>query len=370
LTIAAVGARPQNSSKITDELGDGSQNLGSAWTNDGNLATAWFTLDLGAEQPVDEIRLGPRADKPYTLEIYVGNSLVGGQVSGSPVASCTPIRGATQIPTELQSCSLPQTSGRYVTVKLASGKWLKFYGVEVWGGGSGGGGGNIDPVAAFLVATQSASLAAEFDASSSNDPDGTLVNYAWDFGDGNSDTGITTSHTWATDGTYFVSLNVTDNQGATASVSRSVTVFGSVTPASKLTVSVAAIVARQDRAGNLIDEFGNGSQNLGTPWNNDGSNTTAWFTLDLGSEKKIEDVKLGPRGDRPFTLNITIGNTLVAGQVLGSPVATCTPVRVGTAIPVSLQSCIVPGTRGRYVTIKRSSGAWLKFYGVEVWGGP
>ncbi len=56
-----------------------------------------------------------------------------------------------------------------------------------------------------------------FDGSGSSDIDGTIVSYSWDFGDGNTNTGLTpsNSHTYATVGTYTVSLTVTDDGGAT-----------------------------------------------------------------------------------------------------------------------------------------------------------
>jgi len=54
-----------------------------------------------------------------------------------------------------------------------------------------------------------------FDGSGSLDPDGSIVSYAWDFGDGTAGTGVSPSHTYATAGTYNVSLTVTDNDGAT-----------------------------------------------------------------------------------------------------------------------------------------------------------
>jgi len=56
-----------------------------------------------------------------------------------------------------------------------------------------------------------------FDGKASNDPDGTIVSYAWDFGDGGSGTGVAPSHTYASAGTYTVSLKVTDDAGASDS---------------------------------------------------------------------------------------------------------------------------------------------------------
>lgn len=52
-----------------------------------------------------------------------------------------------------------------------------------------------------------------FDPSASYDPDGTLVSYAWDFGDGTTSTRITATHSYATEGSYTVTLQVTDNDG-------------------------------------------------------------------------------------------------------------------------------------------------------------
>jgi PKD repeat protein len=57
-----------------------------------------------------------------------------------------------------------------------------------------------------------------FDGSGSSDPDGTIVAYDWDFGDGNSGTGVSTSHSYQAAGTYSVTLTVTDDGGLTNSV--------------------------------------------------------------------------------------------------------------------------------------------------------
>ena len=56
-----------------------------------------------------------------------------------------------------------------------------------------------------------------FDASGSSDPDGTIVGYAWTFGDGGSATGIRVSHKYTATGIYNVTLTVEDNRGKTAS---------------------------------------------------------------------------------------------------------------------------------------------------------
>ncbi len=60
-----------------------------------------------------------------------------------------------------------------------------------------------------------APLAVTFDGRGSHDPDGTVVSYAWDFGDGATGSGATTTHTFVNPGWAYVHLTVTDSAGAT-----------------------------------------------------------------------------------------------------------------------------------------------------------
>jgi PKD repeat protein len=64
----------------------------------------------------------------------------------------------------------------------------------------------------------------EFDGSGSSDPDGTIGSYEWDFDDGATGTGETTTHAYSTAGTYKVTLTVTDDEGATGTDTAMVTV--------------------------------------------------------------------------------------------------------------------------------------------------
>ncbi len=81
---------------------------------------------------------------------------------------------------------------------------------------------NNPPTANFTYSVNN--LTASFDGSSSTDTDGSIVSYAWDFGDGTTGSGVTASRTYAAAGTYTVTLTVTDDDGATGSKSQSVTV--------------------------------------------------------------------------------------------------------------------------------------------------
>ncbi|MFF1632848.1 PKD domain-containing protein [Leifsonia sp. NPDC058248] len=78
------------------------------------------------------------------------------------------------------------------------------------------------PTASFTATPNG--LAVGVDGTASNDPDGTIASYAWDFGDGGTATTSTANHTYATGGTYPVQLTVTDNRGGTNTATKSVTV--------------------------------------------------------------------------------------------------------------------------------------------------
>lgn len=84
------------------------------------------------------------------------------------------------------------------------------------------GGPNQDPIVDFDATC--GQLSCDFDASASHDPDGSLVSYSWDFGDGTTGTGSTITHHYPAAGTYTPRLTVMDDLGATASTTATVTV--------------------------------------------------------------------------------------------------------------------------------------------------
>ncbi|MDV7399339.1 PKD domain-containing protein, partial [Arthrospira platensis SPKY1] len=64
-------------------------------------------------------------------------------------------------------------------------------------------------------------LEVTFNASGSSDPDGQVVRYDWNFGDGHTltDGGPIVQHTYNSLGSFIASVTVTDNDGGTASTS-------------------------------------------------------------------------------------------------------------------------------------------------------
>ena len=63
-----------------------------------------------------------------------------------------------------------------------------------------------------------------YNSAGSSDPDGTIISYLWDFGDGETSIEENPSHDYAEPGTYSVSLTVTDDRGGVQTIAATVTV--------------------------------------------------------------------------------------------------------------------------------------------------
>jgi len=87
---------------------------------------------------------------------------------------------------------------------------------------------NIEPNAQFTASPTSGTspLSVAFDASASDDPDGTITSYSWSFGDGSTGSGRQTMHTYTVTSarSFTITLTVRDNDGDTDTTTRTVTV--------------------------------------------------------------------------------------------------------------------------------------------------
>jgi PKD repeat protein len=84
------------------------------------------------------------------------------------------------------------------------------------------------PTASFTYSPESptSGQTITFDATSSYDPDGEITSYKWDFGDGRTFEGETSTvtHTYSSGGDYTVILAVRDNHGAVNTSTTTITV--------------------------------------------------------------------------------------------------------------------------------------------------
>ncbi|MFD5277952.1 PKD domain-containing protein [Pseudarthrobacter sp. NPDC058362] len=119
------------------------------------------------------------------------------------------------------------------------------------------GAGNALPTASFTESCDG--LSCSFDGSASTDPDGSIASYAWNFGDGTTGSTTTASHTYASAGTYAVTLTVTDNDGATDSTTR------------QLSLATTAVLAAD--AFDRTVSNGLGSADVGGPWTTTGNSS-------------------------------------------------------------------------------------------------
>ena len=87
-------------------------------------------------------------------------------------------------------------------------------------------------------------LETTFDASASSSPNGAIVSYEWDFGDGEVGTGAVVTHTYEEKGIYTITLLVTDSSGATGARTLAVEALNRL-PTATFTLSPFWIAAEQ-----------------------------------------------------------------------------------------------------------------------------
>lgn len=133
------------------------------------------------------------------------------------------------------------------------------------------------PVADFTFDVNN--LTVEFNASASDDPDGSIANYSWSFGDESLGYGAAVTHDFADNGTYTTELTVTDDKGGKNSSKKSVSVSITVKPVASdpeakietlskdnWTVTLSGAKSKAYDGGTIVSyawDFGDGSTGTG-----------------------------------------------------------------------------------------------------------
>lgn len=182
-----------------------------------------------------------------------------------------------------------------------------------------------DPNANFT--TDCAGLSCQF-MDTSTDPDGSIVERAWDFGDGGSAGSANPSHTYASAGSYDVTLTVTDDYGGSDSATQAVSVSA--------TEAVFQINTALSDA--WFDPATDGQGFFIIVWEDIQTAFLSWFTYD--TERPPQDVTaiLGDPGHRWLTAQgayagdtATLDVYLTAGGVFDAPLPEPDPAeQVGT----------------------------------------
>ena len=79
-------------------------------------------------------------------------------------------------------------------------------------------------ISADPESAESAPASIDFDGSASFDPDGEIVEYEWNFGDGSTESLMTLTHVYASAGAYRAKLTVTDDKGVTGSAEKLISI--------------------------------------------------------------------------------------------------------------------------------------------------
>lgn len=203
---------------------------------------------------------------------------------------------------------------------------------EVWAFRLAPSGENVPPSASFTVdpATGPALTSFLFNGSASSDPDGTIVSYAWDFGDGATGTGSSATHGFAAQGTYTVTLTVTDNRGGTGTASSNVFVAAANVPPT-------AAIGVTRTANDTFQVSGSAST--------DSDGSIASYAWSFGDGATANGVSASHRYAAPgvYTVQLTVTDNLGATNVATTDVEAFAPVVISLLFTQTVTGTVAGG---------------------------
>lgn len=176
-----------------------------------------------------------------------------------------------------------------------------------------------------------------FGAGDSRDPDGHIVSWNWNFGDGTTGSGPDTGHFYSAPGKYLVTLTVTDNRQAVASTTVEVDIAGKAAPQPDTAANTPPVPVHthEQFPGHPIMVFHGGTSH-------DKESHITRFHWDFGDGKQGEGMDVahdyGKPGAYDVTFTVTDANGSSASSVFTVTVAgkpPAAPVAHGFAAPVA-----------------------------------
>ncbi|MEI6894196.1 MAG: polysaccharide lyase family 7 protein [Colwellia sp.] len=215
LEISTVSASSDDGNMAENTL-DG--DLSSRWSANGD--GEYITYDLGAISMVYSVDIAfyKGSSRSATFDVLLGNTEEQLELVASFDSSGNTV--------ELESFDFVATPAQLVRIVgygNSSNSWNSLTDVNIFGDV------DITDVApiAVITAPDSGVLDAVItvDASGSYDPDGgSITSYQWNFGDGDSATGVLAEHTYAAADNFIITLTVTDDEGKSSTSSHNIAI--------------------------------------------------------------------------------------------------------------------------------------------------
>lgn len=210
-----------------------------------------------------------------------------------------------------------------------------------------GGATNLPPIVVLTASVVGgvAPLQVAFSSDQSTD-DGLIVSREWDFGDGGTSLQVAPVHTFDTNGTFTVTLTLTDNNGATSAATQDII----VTLAPTALISVDTTVAESAPA--TINFSGAGS------FDSDGTIKSYRWDFDDGSREDVADVS------HTFTQAGTFRVRLTVTDDIGITDTAEVLIQVGTTQPAI--AFRVPPEDEKSIVLSQDTPIWVQgLFAVE-----
>jgi chitodextrinase len=303
------------------------------WSNADNFYRA--RLDVGAKNITlfktvngTTTQLGAAASRPIVYSTYYRIRLL---IKGNTLQ----VFFANETSPAISATDGSLTAGNFAGLRAASSA-AATTGFDNFSAAAAGGTPPVNQPPAARISAAPASgtapLKVHFDGIASSDPDGTILSYLWNFGDGSSASGAVLDHTYTGAGSFTATLTVTDNDGATGA---------------------AQVVIKADRPASSIlfeDQF-NRTTGLGADWKivSGAYSTDGNFAVSSGATSWAQLMKTLPGSDYAVESVLVVP----AGSLYSGVVARGNP----SAFSADLYSAQI-ATNGSVNLYRRNAGSW------------